>query len=98
MQGGDYLRGGTIHEHHTYGVPKIGLRREKTIYEGGLYMKTVRMEYQRAEYAGGDYLRGGPIHEHHTYGVPKSGLRREKTIYEGGLYMKTVRMEYQIAD
>ena len=31
----------------------------EAIYKGGLYMKIVRIEYQRADYAGGDYLRGG---------------------------------------
>ena len=49
----DYLRGGTMYEGRTYGVPKSGLCREETIYEGGLYMKIVRMEYQRVDCAGG---------------------------------------------
>ena len=49
----DYLQGGTIHEGRRYEVPRSGLCRGETIYKGGLYMKAVRMEYQRANYVGG---------------------------------------------
>ena len=40
-----------MYEGRTYGVPKSRLCRGETIYEGGLYMNIIRMEYQRVDCA-----------------------------------------------
>ena len=97
-QGGDYPRGGGIHENRTYGVPKSGLRRGKTIYEGGLYMKIVRMEYQRVDCAGGRLSTRGDYTWRPYLRSTKEQTMQGETIYEGGLYMKILVMEYQRAD
>ena len=46
-------------------------------------MKTVRIEYQRADYAGGRLSTRGTIHENRTCGVQKSRLCKGRLSTKG---------------